>query len=112
MLAMVYGNHDFFQPDSHDSEYILSALRALLGNITSNVRAVLLGYSQYKIHIKFITKGEFTDLDKECLSIACTEIHADYPMFEVIESIEKSSAPANELVDYIHQHFIFLCEEE
>jgi hypothetical protein len=87
--------------------YLLSAHRALLGAITKNTRAVLLGWEGSIIYLKFITIEKPTEQDIENFQIVGTEINADFPDKEVIESIECSKRPLNDFLDKRYTHLIF-----
>ncbi|QBH95503.1 hypothetical protein EKN56_03220 [Limnobaculum zhutongyuii] len=56
----------------------LSAQRALLGNVTSNMRSVFVTITNKNMQLFFYFDGEFTELDKEIASYVETEIIADF----------------------------------
>lgn len=90
----------------------LSALRALLGAITDNVRAVMLGWDDDRIFLKFITGNAPTEKDEENLSIAGTEILADFPSKNIVEEIMESGSNVNDLIQSPYRFLIFYRNEE
>lgn len=61
------------------SNYLkLSLQRALLGNITPNIRCVAVILDAKNIQLSFYYDGEFTDCDEELASEVETEIIADF----------------------------------
>ena len=57
----------------------LSAQRALWGHIPPILRSVSLEYKNHKIFFQCVYDGEPSEDDKELLSMAGTEIAADFP---------------------------------
>ncbi len=61
------------------SSYLkLSIQRALLGNITPNVRCVIAMLNNKNIQLFFYYDGEFTEYNKEIASEVETEVIADF----------------------------------
>lgn len=56
----------------------LSLQRALLGNVTPNIRAVIAELSGKNISLLFYFEGEVDDDDEELASVIETEIIADF----------------------------------
>jgi len=65
----------------------LSLQRALLGNITSNIRAVAIELRIKNISLFFYFDGELDDEDKELVSVVETEVIADFDEDFAIEAI-------------------------
>ena len=72
---------------------ILSANRALWGEISSAVRAVFIREDGNDVHIQFIVDGPISDEDYSSISIVGTEIAADFPMHGIKESGVRLDAP-------------------
>lgn len=94
-----------------DVRYILSAIRALLGHITANTRAVMLGWDQSTVRLRFVTFDEPTEYDRECMSCAATEILADFPSMGIAETIGASSRYPRDLGELEHPHWVFFRAE-
>lgn len=60
-------------------ELALSVQRALLGEITSNMAAITAGLRDRTVLLRAYCFGPVTDEDKEHLSLAATQVIADYP---------------------------------
>jgi hypothetical protein len=63
----------------------LSGQRALCGNIPTSLRSVSAEFRNNKIVFQCIFDGNPSDDDKELLSIAATEIIADFPDINEID---------------------------
>ncbi|WP_330924930.1 hypothetical protein [Candidatus Sororendozoicomonas aggregata] len=62
----------------------LSIQRALLGEISSNLRAVVFSKNDRYIEVRFYFDGMISDEDKESASCVETEIIADYDVDDII----------------------------
>ena len=85
----------------------LSAQRALLGAIPWSLRAVTVGWEGTTILMHCIFDGEISDEDKELLSIAATEIIADFSSpytisFECIRHDSPNDISSRFLKDWIY----------
>ncbi|WHP32245.1 hypothetical protein QMG90_04745 [Trabulsiella odontotermitis] len=70
------------------SSYVrLSLQRALLGNVTPNIRAVVVELKNKNISLLFYFDGEPNDDDEELVSVVETEVIADFDEDFVIEAI-------------------------
>ena len=65
----------------------LSLQRALLGNVTSNIRAVIAELSGKNINLHFYFEGEVGDDDEELVSVIETEIIADFDEDFTVDTI-------------------------
>lgn len=65
----------------------LSLQRALLGNVTPNIRAVLAELEDKKISIVFYFDGAVSDGDEGLVSVVETEVMADYDEKYDVEAI-------------------------
>jgi hypothetical protein len=65
----------------------LSLQRALLGNVTPNIRAVLAELVDKKIRIIFYFEGGIGDEDEELVSVVETEVMADFDEDFNVEAI-------------------------
>lgn len=65
----------------------LSLQRALLGNVTPNIRAVLAELVDKKISMIFYFDGAISDNDEDLVSVVETEVMADYEESFNIEAI-------------------------
>lgn len=76
------------------TELILSVNRALLGEVSPELRAVLVRKSKDNIYIKTIYDGDISAQDRESSSIIATGVIADYPEnCHVIEECIRLDAP-------------------
>ena len=71
-----------------DGRLRLSAQRALLGAIPPSLRAVSVEFRGTVLHFRAVFDRESGDDDREMLSVACTEIIADYADSE-LSSVEE-----------------------
>lgn len=80
------------------NEILISVFRAMLGNISNNVRAITIGWSVNKFFIRAYFDREPQAEDIEDISIISTEVLADFRTFkeEQLDCIY-SKAPINEL---------------
>jgi hypothetical protein len=58
------------------SEFLLAAQRAILGEITPNVRSVSGDLGEFVVSVRYILNGEFAEEDRERLACTATEILA------------------------------------
>ena len=58
------------------SEFLLAAQRAILGEVTPNVRSVSGDITEPVISVRYIIDGEITEHDRDRLSCTATEIIA------------------------------------
>ncbi|WP_368540820.1 hypothetical protein [Enterobacter soli] len=72
----------------------LSLQRALLGNVTPNIRAVIAELTGKSISILFYFEGEVDDDDEELASVIETEIIADFDDdFTVYTAVQRLDYP-------------------
>jgi hypothetical protein len=73
----------------------LSAQRALLTHVTSQLRAVSVDIdpSQRRVWVRFVFDGEPLEAAREAASCAATEVVADYPDWKVAEEYVSTPAP-------------------
>ena len=69
--------------------YMLSVQRALQGYIRTNVRAVMVDWTEdgKKLTLKFILDRQPESLDYELISELTTEIWADFPQLESLDEV-------------------------
>ena len=60
------------------TDIMLSVQRALLGNVTSNLRGVAVDWDDRLIHLVCYYNGVISDDDRETMSCAHTEVVADF----------------------------------
>lgn len=66
------------------TDYLLdSARRAVKGNVSPNVRAILMNYSHNHLILKCYLDSTPTDIDREMLSDIAGEIVGDFPPNEI-----------------------------
>lgn len=86
---------------------LLSVQRALLGHISTAVRAIVCRWSDDEIRVRAIFDGEISDHDAEAISEAETEEIADFPsQFVVCFTLERLERPAS-INTYIAEQAIF-----
>lgn len=69
--------------------------RALLGEISSAVRAVFCKEESSRIFLRFVFDGEISDDDRDSASCVGAEVIADFPApYMIKESIQRLDAPA------------------
>jgi hypothetical protein len=68
-----------------NSELILSCHSALLGAIPTKLRGLTIGIEKDTLFWKAYFDGESTEEEKELLSIACSEVIADFPIINAIK---------------------------
>mgnify|MGYP000991019378 CR=1 FL=1 len=69
--------------DTRRATVLLSTQRALLGEVTTNLVAVAVAWSDASIQIDFFFGLPPDDLDKESADCVVTELIADFPEYEV-----------------------------
>ncbi|MBM7602600.1 hypothetical protein JOC75_000570 [Metabacillus crassostreae] len=67
-----------------NNELILSCQRSLLGSIPYKLRGLKVKVENNTFYWKGYFDGEPTEEEKEILSIACTEVIADFPIIEEV----------------------------
>lgn len=72
---------------------LLSIQRALLGEVTPNIRAVTAGIDENAITLRWIIDGEITDELEDDLSAAGAEVIADFETHQIAEEFVRSDAP-------------------
>ncbi len=72
---------------------ILSASRALWGEVSSAVRAVFIREEGNEVQLTFIMDGPISDEDYESISCAGSELSADFPMHQIKELGIRLDAP-------------------
>ena len=70
-----------------DNKLILSSIRALQGEITSLLRSVSVELREKKIIWQCLFDSDATEEDFELMSLACTEVIADYPWGYGLEAV-------------------------
>jgi hypothetical protein len=74
---------------------LLSIQRALLGNLGTRVRLVTCRWSTHDIKIRAVFDGAIPDHEAEAMSVAETEMMADFPDHDVSLTCERCDAPQN-----------------
>ena len=92
-----------------DIELRLSAQRALWGNVPFSLRAVSVEERGTTIHFRAVFSPGATEDDRELLSVAASEIIADFPAPFMIEEEFMEIAPPGEPAHL--QYLIFLRAE-
>lgn len=87
----------------------LSAQRALLGQVTPSLRAVSVDVGERKVYFRCIFDGNPTEYVRELLSVAATEIIADFQEPYMIEEEYLSIEEPNEMKHL--KHLIYLRHE-
>ncbi len=64
---------------------LLSIQRALLGEITPNIRGITCAWSKSEIKIRCYFEGEITDENEESMDCVEGEIMADFPNIKLID---------------------------
>jgi len=81
--------------DARRTEVLLSLQRALLGEVTANLRAVTVRYDDNSIHFEAYFDGAPNDEEREGMSLVETEVMADFPStHEVTHEVIRLDAPA------------------
>ena len=96
------------------TDYLLdSARRAVKGNVSPNVRAILMNYSHNHLFLKCYLDSIPTDIDREMLSDIVGEIVGDFPPNEIptaTEICEASNVEISKLGN--HDSFIYIRDNE
>ncbi len=81
------------------SNLLLSAQRALLGAISSNILGICVSNNQSNKQLITFVEGVLSSSQKETLDIVCTEIMADFnpPINVTLKVIEHSQSPLETL---------------
>jgi hypothetical protein len=82
--------------DRRDIVLRLSAQRALWGNVPSSLRSVSVEERGTTIHFRAVFSPEATEEDRELLSVAATEVIADFPAPFMLEEEFLEIAPPAE----------------
>lgn len=88
----------------------MSAQGALLGQIPPSLRAVSADVDESRVYLRFIFDGAPTEDDWELLSVAATEIIADFPAPYTIEGEYLEIEQPNEMSHL--KHLVYLRHEE
>lgn len=81
--------------DMRRCEVLLSLQRALLGEVSPNLRAVTVSYTDSSVQFEAYFDGEISDEDREAMSMVETEVMADFPSSHVItHEVKRLDAPA------------------
>ncbi|WP_061249968.1 hypothetical protein [Leptospira alstonii] len=88
---------------------LLSAQRALLGNISPNLRAVSIGFTEQSISIRFYYETQPSEIEYDLVDSITSEILADFDHInnideEIIVTQEKANQ-LNGLNDWIYLRF-------
>jgi hypothetical protein len=76
-------------------QVLLSLQRALLGEVTPNLRAVLVRYDDSTVHFVAIFDGPISEDDREGISSVETEVMADFPSsHRITHEVVRMDAPA------------------
>jgi hypothetical protein len=67
------------------NDLIISCHYSLLGAIPNKLRGLTVALENETLHWKGYFNGEPTEEEKEILSIACTEVIADFPIIKVVK---------------------------
>jgi hypothetical protein len=79
------------QPDR--ASLILSANGAMLGAISSVIRAVLVKADNEAIYVTAVIDGPISEEDRGAISLVATEIAADFSDFQVYDECVRADAP-------------------
>ena len=74
---------------------LVSIQRALLGNLGTRVRLVTCRWSKHDINVRAVFDGEIPDDEAAAMSVAETEMMADFPGHDVSLTCERCDAPQN-----------------
>ncbi len=70
------------------AQVLLSIQRALLGAVSSRLRGIACAWDHSRISIKAFFDGEVSEVDKEAMEVACSEVLSDFPEHRVdVESV-------------------------
>ena len=96
-----YLSKRWIMKDNQGHEWIIdSAIRAIQGNLQSNVRAIAIGYRYNRLTLKCYLDSLPSEQDKEMLSDIAGEIISDFPPDKIprtTEICEFSNVPISEL---------------
>ncbi len=74
---------------------LLITQRALLGHIGPAVRRIFCRWTESEIHVRVVLDGEISGIDAEAMSVAETEVIADFPpRTAVFFRLERCDIPA------------------
>jgi len=72
---------------------LLSIQRALLGNLGTHVRLVTCQWSKHDIKVRAVFDGEIPEDEADAMSVAETEMMADFPDYDVSLTFERCDTP-------------------
>jgi hypothetical protein len=78
---------------------VMSANRALLGEVSGGVRAVLIKADASAIYLKAIFDGAISEDDRGSISVAGSEVAADFDAFQVFDDCVRIDRPEAVPVD-------------
>ncbi|HZN96007.1 MAG TPA: hypothetical protein VFB81_25000 [Myxococcales bacterium] len=65
--------------DTRRYEVLLAIQQALLGEVSPNLRAVTVSYTETSLHFEAYFDGEVHDEEREAMSLVETELMAEFP---------------------------------
>jgi hypothetical protein len=89
---------------------LLSVQRALLGEVTSNMRAVTCSAGRSKIDLRWIIDGDVSDELKDALSAIGAEVIADFPSHRICGEVVRCDAPSDIKALYLDE-LVYLRKE-
>ncbi len=72
---------------------LLSLQRALLGEVTPNLRGVTCSWDQSLIRISALFDGKVSEENRESMECVATEVMSDFPDFQVILECQRLDVP-------------------
>jgi len=98
--------------DINLSKIRLSIQRALLGEITPNIRGITCNWEDSKITIRWLFDGEISDEDLELAKSDITgEVNADFPDHEVVADCKRLDMP-EPLSPYALSVWVYMRKEQ
>lgn len=91
-------------------DVLLTVQVALLGEVSSAVRAIMVAWSPKKIHLRAVFDGEIDEDDGESMECVATEILASFPNHDVEVECVRLDAPAP-LKDLFLMHTVYRRKE-
>jgi len=93
------------------ADLLLSVQRALLGAVSSSLRAVACAWHDEQIILRFVFDGSISDADEESMHIVASEVIADFHAPATIdEQIIRSDYPSN-LNDHALESWAYIRKE-
>jgi hypothetical protein len=74
---------------TYRAEVLLSVQRALLGQITPDIRTIVVCWNENEIRLRFVIEGEMDTRLQENIWAIETEVNADFPTANVSSFIER-----------------------